>query len=206
MDPGRPVAGASQPLLVVLSGPSGVGKDATLSQMKQTGCSYLFSVTATTRSKRPLERDGVDYIFLTEERFLEMVQRGEFLEWARVYGHTYGVPKTQVQTALAQGRDVIVKVDVQGAASIKKLVPEAVFIFLAPPDQRTLERRLIQRMTDSGGDLALRLQTAAEEMQALSWFDYVIVNEDGRLDETVAKTQAIITAEKCRVDPRTIKL
>jgi guanylate kinase len=174
--------------------------------MKEHHRPYIFAVTATTRPRRPQEQDGVDYFFLPEERFLQMLKEEQFLEWAKVYGHYYGVPKAQVREAIANGMVVVLKVDVQGAATIKKLAPEAVFIFLAPPDMQTLEQRLRQRMTHSDGDLALRLKTVAEEMRCLTWFDYVAVNRDGSLEETVATVEAIITAELCRVTPRKVHL
>ena len=141
---GRPTS-----LLVVLSGPSGVGKDAVLSRMREGAVPYHFTVTATTRAQRPGERDGVDYIFLTSDQFDRMVEQDGFLEWAHVYGNRYGVPKDQVRKALEQGKDVLLKADVQGAATLKRLAPEAVFIFLVAPSLEELERRLRDRKTES---------------------------------------------------------
>lgn len=201
-----PLLPQQRPLLVVLSGPSGVGKDVALIQLKTSGAPYYFTVTATTRPKRPAEREGVDYIFLSSEQFRDLVDRHELLEWAQVYGNFYGVPTSQVREALARGQDTIVKVDVQGAATIKKLAPDAVFIFLAPPDLATLEQRLRLRMTEDGHNLAVRLKTAEAEMAQLPLFDYVVVNRDGQLEAAVHEIQAIIQAEKCRVRPRTISL
>ncbi|MBI2872475.1 MAG: guanylate kinase [Chloroflexi bacterium] len=194
------------PLLVVISGPSGVGKDAVISHLRRTGRPIHVVVTATTRPRRPVERDGVDYLFISEERFQEMVRRGEFLEYAQVYGRWYGVPRSQVREALSKGVDAIVKTDVQGAATIKKGVPEAVFVFLAPPSMEELERRLRQRKTESPEQLALRVRTAQEEMCCLPTFDYVVVNHNDRLEETASRLDAIIAAEKCRIPPRRVQV
>lgn len=194
------------PLLVVLSGPSGVGKDAVLARMKGQGRPYHFTVTATTRPRRRGEVEGRDYHFLSPEEFHRMREQGQFLEWAQVYGHYYGVPREQVRSALAQGRDVIIKADVQGAATIRSLVPQAAFIFLAPASLEELEERLRQRQTESSLDLELRMRTAREEMRQLPQFDYVVVNPRDQIDRAVLQIEAIITAEKCRVKPRTVAL
>ena len=194
------------PLFVVLSGPSGVGKDAVLARMRRLGRPYHFVVTATTRPQRAGEQDGVDYFFISPDQFLEMMDRGDFLEHAQVYGKWYGVPQPQVKEALDKGVDVLVKTDVQGAATLKRVVPEGVFVFLAPPSLKELEERLRQRKTESTEELTLRIQTARKEMKDLSMFDYVVVNYNGRLEETVARLEAIITAEKCRIPPRRVRL
>ncbi|MCI0439414.1 MAG: guanylate kinase [Chloroflexi bacterium] len=195
-----------QPLLIVLSGPSGVGKDAVLSRMKELGRPYHFTVTSTTRPRRSNERDGVDYVFVSADEFRRMIARGELLEWAEVYGNYYGVPKSHVVQALDSGHDVIIKADVQGAASIKKLAPEALFIFLAPPSRKELERRLSHRMTESPEALRLRLETAEREMEAASQFDHVVVNHKGRLDAAVEEIERIIERERTRCPPRKIVL
>src|ERR1700712_498998 len=132
----------AQPLLVVLSGPSGVGKDSILMRMRDFGFPFHFVVTATSRAMRPSERDGYDYHFVGKERFEEMIAREELLEWAEVYGHYKGIPKSEVRQALASGRDVLLRIDVQGAATIRKLVPEAIFIFVAPGGLEELRYRL----------------------------------------------------------------
>ena len=178
-----------------MSGPSGVGKDALLGRMRETGAPYHFAITATTRPMRPDERDGVDYVFVTRSRFEEMIDADELLEWAEVHGHLYGVPRSQVADALDGGRDVILQVDVQGAATIRKLVPDAVLIFLEPPDMAELGRRLSKRMTESPDRLRLRLQTAAQEMDAASQFGYRVVNHADRLDDAVAEVRRIIQLE-----------
>ena len=194
------------PLLIVLSGPSGVGKDAVLSRMRELDRPYHFTVTATTRPQRQGERDGVDYIFVSESRFRQMIRDGQLLEWAEVYGNLYGVPKAQVTDALGKGRDAIIKPDVQGAATIRKLAPEALLIFLAPPNEAELKRRLGARMTESPEALALRLETAKEEMQRASSFDYVVVNHEGRLDDAVREIDDIVVAEKVRTRARRVTL
>lgn len=196
----------AKPLLIVISGPSGVGKDAVLSRMKELGYPFAYIVTATTRPKRGSEREGVDYLFIAEEKFGEMVQKGEFLEYARVYGNWYGVPKAQLREALAQGKDVIVKVDIQGAATIKKAVPPAVFIFLVPPSLEELVQRLKKRCTESPAELAVRVGMAGEELEKLPMFDYAIVNKRDGIDEAISEISAVITAEKCRIIPREIAI
>lgn len=195
-----------QPLFVVLSGPSGVGKDAVLARMKKLSRPFHYVVTATTRPRRASEKNGVNYHFLSQKTFQQMIAERRFLEWANVYGNHYGVPKDEVSQALARGLDTIVKVDVQGAASIKKILPQAVFIFLAPPSLETLKHRLKRRRSESSRDLALRLARAEEEIGSLPIFDYVITSDHDKLDEVVSRIEAIVTAEKCRVKPRTVKL
>jgi guanylate kinase len=196
----------AKPLLIVLSGPSGAGKDAVLHRLKEMACPLNCIVTMTTRPKRDYEHDGVDYNFVSKEKFQEMLTADEFLEWARVYGNWYGLPKQAVRDALAAGRDVIVKVDVQGAATIKKKAPQAVFIFLIPPTTEELVIRLKERHTESDADLAIRTRMASEEIKGLPMFDYIIVNRQNRLEAAVAEIRAIIAAEKCRVNQREIKL
>lgn len=197
---------SAPPLLVVLSGPSGVGKDAVLKMMKRKGYPLHYSVTLTTRPRRAGEVEGVDYYFTSVERFREMIAAGELLEWAQVYGNYYGVPKPQIRQAMAQGKDVLLKVDVQGAATVRGLAPESVLIFLLPPSFEELEQRLVQRHTDPAIDLKLRLATAREEMKSLELFDYAVVNRSQALEEAVEKVQSIITAEKCRTKPRVAEI
>jgi len=196
----------TKPLLIVLSGPSGVGKDAVLTRLKKSGDSLEYVTTVTTRPQRANERDGVDYHFVSTEMFQKMIKSKQLLEWANVYGNMYGVPGQPVKQALDRGKDVIVKVDIQGAATIKKILPQAVFIFLMPPSTEDLSQRLEQRNTESPFNLALRLKTAEGEIKQLPMFDYVVVNEQGKIDSAVSHIKAIITAEKCRVNPREIAL
>ena len=194
------------PLLVVLSGPSGVGKDAALARLKELDRPWHFVVTATTRPQRPGEQDGVDYIFLDNDKFLEMRDHEQFLECAEVYGRWYGVPHSQVQDGINAGKDVILKVDVQGAETVRKVAPEAVSVFMVPATFYELKRRLSQRMTESSPEMELRLRVAGQELKRMGEFDYRVVNQDGRLDQTIRDIDAIIAAEKCRVVPRRVRL
>jgi guanylate kinase len=196
----------SNPLLVIISGPSGVGKDATLKRMKELGYPFHFVVTATTRPRRPDEVDGVDYHFISEQEFAEMLEQDELLEHALVYGQHKGIPKKQVREALESGKDVIMRIDVQGSATIRHLVPEAVLIFLTTSSEEELIRRLENRRTETPEGLKRRIATAREEMKRLDEFDYMVVNRDNHLDETVKTIAAIITAEKCKVKQRKIEL
>jgi guanylate kinase len=196
----------SCPLLVVLSGPSGVGKDAVLARMKTLGRPFHYAITATTRPKRAGEKNGVDYHFLSQKGFQQMIDKHQFLEWANVYGNYYGVPKEEITSALSKGVDVIVKVDVQGAATIKKILPQAVFVFLMSPSMEELEKRLRKRRSESSTDLALRLERAKGEIKSLPIFDYVITSRQNKLDEVVSQIDAIVAAEKCRVKPRIVEL
>ena len=188
----------THPLLVVISGPSGVGKDALLAVLKAQGRPYHFAVTATTRPRRGDEIDGRDYYFLTPARFEEMAAAGELLENALVYGHRYGVPKDPVRQALASGRDVLMRTDVQGAATIKGAIPQAVTIFLAPASLADLEERLRRRATDSEETLRLRLAVARREMDAAGHFDHIVVNAEDRLEEAADRVERIIAAERER--------
>jgi len=198
--------GRPPPLLVVLSGPSGVGKDAVMGRMKERGIPLHYTVTATTRPRRPGEVHGRDYFFLSTDEFQRLIAQGELLEWALVYGDYKGIPKEQVRQALARNEDVIMRIDVQGAGTIRRLAPDALLIFLAPPSMDELARRLRQRRTESQEALERRLEAAREEMRALSIFDYLVVNYEGRLDETVDRILAILQAEKRRVHPRRVVL
>ncbi len=195
---------APQPLLVIVSGPSGVGKDATLRRMKEDGAPFHFLVTNTTRPQRPNEIEGVDYHFITPEEFERKLANGDFLEHAVVYGHQYGNSKSEIEQALARGEDVILRIDVQGAETIRRKVEGAVLIFLAA-DLAELEKRLRARRTESEEALQLRLKMAAGEMQAMPRFDYVVVNHDAALEQTVSDIQAIIRAEKLRTHPRAVR-
>lgn len=197
---------SSSPLLIVISGPSGVGKDAVLSEMKKRNLPFYYAVTVTTRPKRRGEKDGADYHFVSESDFRQMVDRGELIEWAKVYGNYYGVPRRELREGLGQGKDVILKIDVQGAATIKQILPEAVFIFLLPPSIEELTSRLMQRQGLSDSELSLRLSKAQEEMDKLSLFDYVVVSQKDRLDIAVSEIVSIITAEKCRTKQRKLRL
>ncbi len=194
------------PLLVVISGPSGVGKDMTIKRLQELGYPFHFVVTATTRPQRTDETHGKDYFFITKTEFAEMIDQGELLEYAVVYGDYKGIPKAQVRQALASGKNVIMRIDVQGAATIHKLVPEAVLIFLSAESEDALVHRLQQRKTEPEDQLKLRIATARQELNQLEGFDYVVINEENQLDDTCKKIAAIITAEQCRVRQREINL
>jgi guanylate kinase len=196
----------SKPLLIVLSGLSGVGKDTVLAALKNTGFPAYITVTDTTRGKRPGEKDGVDYNFISPEKFQEMIDRDELLEWATVYNNHYGIPEEPVRRALQSGQDVIVRIDVQGAATIKKKIPQSVMIFMVTSNLEELEQRLKKRKTETLEQLDLRLKTALAELDKLSIFDYIVVNREGEIEKTIDDIKSIIAAEKCRVSPREIKL
>jgi guanylate kinase len=189
----------SPPMLVVLSGPSGVGKDTLLKRLKERGYHFAFVVTMTTRPRRAEEIDGVDYIFVSKGHFADMMQADELLEHSLVYGDYKGIPKQQVRDAIASGKDVLMRIDVQGAAKLRVIVPNAVTIFLAPESESELERRLAERKTETLDNLKLRIATAREEMKRAGEFDYVVVNHANHQDDAVDQIVAIVTAEHCRV-------
>lgn len=195
-----------RPVLVVISGPSGVGKDATINLMKQSNYPFYFVVTATTRPKRPTEVDGVDYHFVSVGEFAEMITQGELLEHAVVYGDYKGIPKKHVREALASGQDVIMRIDVQGAATIRKLVPNAVTIFLVAENEDELIRRLQERKTEDPDKLKMRIATARQELKRIAEFDYVVLNCMNEQEKTVERVTSIIAAEKSRVDWSPVEL
>jgi guanylate kinase len=195
-----------QPLLVVISGPSGVGKDSVLARMKERGSPFHFVVTATTRPPRPEEKEGIDYIFVARDEFADLIEKGELLEYAIVYSDYKGIPKAQVRKALASGKDVVMRIDVQGAATIRKISPEALLIFLTTSSEDELVQRLEKRATEDNEDLKLRIATARQEFKRIAEFDYIVVNSENKLDETVDKINAIIEAEHHRVNPRKVNL
>ena len=185
--------------LFVLSGPSGVGKDAVLSIMREMdGLNCRFAVTATTRPMRSGERDGVDYIFLTEDRFRALIESDGLLEWARVYGNYYGVPKRQVTNALERGENMLLKIDVQGAATVRRMFPSAVLIFLDPPDADALERRLRARATESEPDLQRKLTAARAELRQAERFDWRVTNEEGEPRKAAERVAAIVMGTGAR--------
>jgi guanylate kinase len=193
-------------LLIVISGPSGVGKDSVLKQLKNRSQSFHFVVTVTNREPRLNETDGIDYIFVSHEEFHRMIDAGELLEHALVYGEHKGIPRQQVLDALESGRDVILRIDVQGAETIRRLAPQAVLIFLTTSSEEELHRRLDARKSETPEALKLRIATAYEEFKRVDDFDYIIVNRDNNLDETVDAILAIIQAEHHRVHPRKVDL
>lgn len=195
-----------EPLLIVISGPSGVGKDSVLKALQQRDLSFHFVVTATSRAPRIGEINGVDYFFVTKEAFEEMIANNDLIEHSLVYNDYKGVPKSQIRQALASGKDTIMRVDVQGARKVRLLSPEAVLIFLVPHDAEEWYHRLKNRKTESEESLKIRMKAAHDEMDHLSEFDYVVVNAEDQLDHAVDSILAIITAEHHRLNHRKITL
>jgi guanylate kinase len=185
-------------LLVVLSGPSGVGKGTVCSYLRRKHPELTYSISATTRERRPGEVDEVNYFFMSREDFVEKREKGEFLEWAEVYGNFYGTPRTYVEKNLDEGKDVILEIDIQGAMKVKELFPEGVFIFLLPPSKEELEKRIKGRATDSPEIIKHRLSCVDQELACISNYQYVVVN--GEVNKAAEEIKAIITAEKCRVE------
>jgi guanylate kinase len=195
-------------LLVILSGPSGVGKDTIIDALRRThpGTDYHYVVTCTTRARRPGEIDGVSYRFLTRGEFERLRQQGEFLEANQVHGHWYGTPRSQVREALAAGRDAILKIDVQGAQVIKETVPDALLIFLVPPSLEDLFHRLRSRATESVDELELRQRNAAIELARQDDYDYVVTNETGEVERTAERIDEIIAEEHRRHPERRVRV
>jgi guanylate kinase len=194
------------PLLIVISGPSGVGKDTVIQRMKERNLPFHFVVTATTRPPRQNEVHGRDYFFYSKEKFIDMLNNGELLEHAIVYNDYKGIPKSQVKEALASGKDVVMRLDVQGASTIRQLCPEALLIFLSPQDEEEMINRLQERQSESPEDLKVRIATARQEMTRIELFDYMVINREFQLDETVDTIVSIITAEHHRVKQRVFTL
>ncbi|MDQ3004849.1 MAG: guanylate kinase [Chloroflexota bacterium] len=195
-----------QPLLIVISGPSGAGKDTVMQRMKERGLPFHFVVTATTRPKRMNEEHGKDYLFISSEEFARMIDEDELIEHAIVYGDYKGIPKQQVREALASGMDVVMRLDVQGAETVRKLAPEALMIFITTESEAALVHRLETRRTETADSMAIRIATARKELNRVDAFDYVIVNRNFHLDESVDIIRAIIDAEHHRVKPRKVSL
>jgi guanylate kinase len=196
------LASPPAPLLIVLSGPSGVGKTTLTKRLVERGWPGHVMVTVTTRRPRPGEVDHVHYHFRSAEEFHEMIAKGELLEHAEVHGNWYGVPAPMARERLAAGQDVILTIDPQGAKTIREKVNGAIFIFVAPESLETLTHRVDNRGHDTPEQRALRLLNAEREMAEAPSYDYVIVNREGFLDEAIEKLEAIFTAEHCRVNPR----
>ncbi len=195
-----------QPLLIVISGPSGAGKDTVMQRMKERGLPFHFIVTATTRPQRENEMHGKDYFFVTTEEFAHMIDQDELIEHAVVYGDYKGIPKEQVRQALASGQDVVMRIDVQGAETVRKMAAEALMIFITTESEDNLVHRLETRKTETAASLAIRIATARKELKCVQAFDYVVVNREFHLDETVDTIRAIIDAEHHRVNPRKVEL
>jgi guanylate kinase len=195
-----------EPLLIVISGPSGVGKDTVIQRMKERNLPFHFVVTAATREARPNEINGVDYFFVTHDEFAEMIEKGELLEYAIVYNDYKGIPRKQVRQAIDSGKDVVMRLDVQGAETIRELERDALLIFLTTNDEEELVNRLMQRKTETPEGINLRIATARQELKRVKQFDYVVINHEYQLDETVDTILSIICAEHHRVDHLKVSL
>uniref|UniRef100_A0A0E0GLP2 guanylate kinase n=1 Tax=Oryza nivara TaxID=4536 RepID=A0A0E0GLP2_ORYNI len=203
----EPLAPPPQPMILVISGPSGVGKDAVIQRLQEEREGMHFVVTATSRAKRPGEVDGKDYYFVTKEEFLTMIERKELLEYALVYGEYKGIPKQQIRDYMAKGYDIVLRVDIQGAATLREILGEsAIFIFLVAESEEALVKRLIHRKTETSDMLLVRVATAREEVKRMNNFDYVVVNSEGNLEGAVKQVESIIDAEKARVHKRTVNI
>ena len=184
--------------LIVISGPSGAGKGTIVKELLKEENMWL-SISATTRARRISETEGVDYYFLDDDKFQQMIAEAAFLEYAEVHSHKfYGTPKEPILNKLENGIDVILEIDIVGATRIKDAYPEAIFIFIVPPSMKELKKRLINRHTESKDKIIERFKTAYKEINEISKYNYVVVND--KVPIAVSKVKAIITAEKCRVD------
>ena len=183
-------------MLVVVSSPSGGGKGTLIDRVLQTVPGVSYSISYTTRAPRGTEQDGREYFFVDRPAFEAMIERGEFLEWADVYGHLYGTSTAQVERERAAGRDIILEIDVQGAASIRAKVPDSISVFILPPSFELLRQRLVARNTDSVADLERRMQGAPSEVEQYKFFDYVVLNDD--INRASQQLAAVIYAERAR--------
>ncbi|GAC1566436.1 MAG: guanylate kinase [Ktedonobacteraceae bacterium] len=195
-----------QGLLFVLSAPSGTGKDTVINAARAQGMDFFVVPSVTTRQPRPGESEGNPYHFVSRETFEELVGKGELLEYANVHGNWYGQPRQSIRDNLSAGRDVLLKIDVKGAATVRKKVPQAIFIFLVPESLEELATRLVNRNTESEEELKRRLEDAHAELAERDWYDYVILNRQGHIEEAAEKLRAIIAAEHSRVHPRQVTI
>jgi guanylate kinase len=210
-DPGRPdgvIEGQAGAMLVIISGPSGVGKDTIIDAMETRphDPEYHYVVTCTTRAPRPGEVDGVDYHFLTREAFLRLRDDRQLLEAIEVYGNWYGSPRDQVREAVSSGRHAVLKIDVNGAQRVKEQVSQAVLIFVVPPSMEVLIDRLRSRATETADELELRQRSAAIELARQDDYDYVVVNETGQVERTAARIDEIIGEEQRRHPDRRVRV
>ncbi|KAG7018672.1 Guanylate kinase 2, chloroplastic/mitochondrial, partial [Cucurbita argyrosperma subsp. argyrosperma] len=196
----EPLVPNPSPLIIVISGPSGVGKDAVIKRLREVREGLHFVVTATSRPIRPGEVDGKDYYFVSKEEFLALIERNELLEYALVYGDYKGIPKRQIRDFMAKGYDIVLRVDIQGAETLRKILGNsAVFVFLMAENELKLVERLINRKTETKESLMVRVATAREEVKHVNNFDYVVVNAEGKLESAVKLVESIIDAEKAKV-------
>ena len=196
----------TNPLLIVISGPSGIGKDAVVGLLRKTNSDTHFVVTMTSRLPRVDELEGRDYFFVSKEEFEQKIANDELIEYAMVYSDYKGIPKSQVREAFASGKDVIMRLDVQGAMTIRKLCPEAVLIFLTASSEGEWIHRLMERSSETPEELEVRLLIAAQEYEMIKNFDYLVVNSENHLDKTIADIQAVIRAEHLKTKPRKVDL
>ncbi len=195
-----------QGLLFVLSAPSGTGKDTVINTARAQGMDLFVVPSITTRQPRPGESEGNPYNFVNKETFEELVGKDELLEFANVHGNWYGQPRQPIRDNLHAGRDVLLKIDVKGAATVRKKVPQAIFIFLVPESMEELADRLVNRNTETKEELQRRLEDASIELAQRDWYDYVITNRQGQAAEAAEKLRAIITAEHSKVHPRQVTI
>ncbi|HEY0753473.1 MAG TPA: guanylate kinase [Ktedonobacteraceae bacterium] len=196
----------SQGLLFVLSAPSGAGKDTVIQTLQAQGADFFVVPSVTTRAPRLGESEGNPYYFVDQARFEQMVAEQELLEYACVHGNWYGQPRQPMRDNLQTGRDVLLKIDVQGATTVRKLIPQAIFVFLHPGSSAELAQRLEARQTETVEQLQVRLNNAQVELAQQHWYDYLVFNRHDRLQEAVDDLRAIMRAEHCRVTPRNIVL
>ena len=185
--------------LIVISGPSGAGKDSVVQKLLETNKNMVLSVSMTTRAPRKGEQEGVDYFYVTKEYFLEQIDKGNFLEYANVYASDYyGTPKDAVLDNIKKGKDVILVIDIQGALKVKEIMPESIFIFIMPPSKKKKKNRLVRRDTETPEKILARFKTAYKEINEATKYNYVVIND--KIDKAAKKVEAIVLAEKCRVD------
>jgi len=185
-------------LLVVVSGPSGAGKGTVLKRLKDSDDSIRFSISATTRTIRQGEKEGLNYFFKTRDEFKSMIEAGQLLEWVEYCGNYYGTPKEYIETTVKEGYDCLLEIEVEGAANVKKAYPDCVLIFILPPSFEELKRRIEKRATEEPEIVAKRLQRAREEMAYIENYDYVIVND--KIEDAVENLRSILKAEKLKLN------
>jgi guanylate kinase len=179
-----------------MSGPSAVGKDTIIENLQRLDNNFHFVITATTRKPRKTETDGINHFFYSEKIFKKLIQNNDLIEWAKVYKNYYGVPKSQIFEPLKNNKDVLLRVDVQGAKRIKELIPAVILIFIKPEKTESLRKRLIERGVNTSAEMTTRLKTAEKEIQTSDFFDFIIVNKDGNLQYAVNKVLDIIQGNK----------